>query len=321
MVTASEEERGILSEIPRDYRWEKTVIIPGKFAFLALPFEKQSKNGICVASSALNVISYIDPDIKLDQTELFKMFNGGVAGANDAQLVNGLANLGFRVTPVVCKGTQPKDLIASIQASLEDDHPIVAFKPGHAITIIGFDKEAKKIIAWNQREESPSVNGMPKGAFTISEATVSGYFDMLFFIGKQGTPASATEQTQINSVLGGITGLKKFTISNRASREDIRAYASHAIPQAIKTQLRSGKTVIILKGDEVKVVSDPNINIPKEKADPWSTSPSTQKDQPVTLTNPKDGSTKQISLRNLANEIAVSCNATFFSADGNHTGK
>ena len=66
--------------IPAEFQFDRTLISPGQLAFIALPFEKQVKGGICVAASVYNVLKYQNPTFPLNQRELFRVFNNETSG-------------------------------------------------------------------------------------------------------------------------------------------------------------------------------------------------------------------------------------------------
>ena len=65
----------VFNSVPADFHYEKTVIVPGIFVFLSLPFEKQMLKGVCAAASVLNIVRYMEPTIDLNQEEMFGLYN------------------------------------------------------------------------------------------------------------------------------------------------------------------------------------------------------------------------------------------------------
>ena len=248
--------------LPSDFHYDKTLILPGSFAFLAVPFEKQLPKGVCVAASTLNVITYIDPDLKIKQLELFSQFNGNNAGATGPQLLKGLENIGFDAESINTTALLKAPLISKIQASLDDNRPLVVFGPGHALTIIGYDKLKKTMIVWDQASHKPGKpTYLPKGGYEVNESAVSSRFSDVFLIRKSYNKPSKDEEEQLVAIIGKTNGLQKHTLINsNDEREQLPAFARHAIPQQIKALLRAGRTVLIPHGKkEIFTISPQDI--------------------------------------------------------------
>jgi len=64
------------TKIPDGFTWDRTVIIPGKFAFLNIPFIKETKAGTCVGASSINVVRYLKPEYLLSNPEHFRLITG-----------------------------------------------------------------------------------------------------------------------------------------------------------------------------------------------------------------------------------------------------
>ncbi len=236
--------------LPADFHYQKTLIIPNQFAFLALPFEKQLPKGVCAAASMLNVISYMDPGITLGQTELFAMFNEKKAGATTKQMLGGLENMGFETELIPTDSIPKKQLVAKIQASLEDNRPLVVTQPGHALTVIGFNKSTGKIIAWDQRSRGPvNPSGMPKGSFEVTESGFAKRFSEVFILRKAYDKPSRDESEMLAGFTGRTSGFFKHTLVNsNAGKETLPQFARHAIPQKLNAVMRAGRTVLVARG-------------------------------------------------------------------------
>lgn len=82
-------------EVPDGFMWDRTIIIPGKFAFLNIPFIKETKAGTCVGASSINVVRYLKPDYLLTNPEHFRLITGSEAGASDRELCEAMKLLGL----------------------------------------------------------------------------------------------------------------------------------------------------------------------------------------------------------------------------------
>ncbi|MEI6321720.1 MAG: hypothetical protein WCP60_01285 [bacterium] len=224
---------------PKDFHYDQTLILPGKFVFLKLPFIKQLPRGICMATASLNVIKYLDPEINLEQTELFKSFNNKYAGATDSELIAGVRAMGFEVEHISERALPPKSIQEKIEASLEDNRPIVAMIPGHALTIIGFNKQKGCIIAWNQTGNRKEEN-LPPGAYETQQYGFSQYI----FLRKTQATASAKEENLLKEILGETPDLQKHCLP-KGNSEAILTFYQHAFPQAFKMLAGKNRTIIL----------------------------------------------------------------------------
>jgi len=236
--------------LPADFRYDKTLVLPGQFAFLALPFQKQGKGGICVAASALNVVSYIDPGFNLEQRELFALYNGGKSGATLTQLIGGLGNVGFETEYLATKSVATKELMSKIRAGLDAGRPMVIFQPGHALTLIGYNKPNRTLIVWDQRAHRPGTpDYLPRGGFEVTESAFASRFSHIFFIRKADDKPGREEEEKLVAFLGGTSRFLKHTLANANQREErLDQYARHAGMPNVTALLRAGRTVFILKG-------------------------------------------------------------------------
>lgn len=234
--------------LPADFHYDKSLIIPGQFAFLALPFEKQGKGGICAAASALNIMRFIDPSIQMEQRELFSLYNGGQSGASLDQVQGGLESLGFESEWIQTANADKKTLIAKIRASLDAGRPVLATIPGHALTIIGYNKPSGKIIAWDQRMHVPGKpDYLPRGAYETSEASLHSRFDSAFFIRKVENKLNREEAGQLAAIICDSSGWQHQEIVN-GSDESLIKFLRHAAPPKMESLLRRGQTILIPKG-------------------------------------------------------------------------
>ena len=222
-------------------KW-KTEIERGKRAFLALPFEKQERGGVCAAASSLNIIKFIDPELKLDQRELFAMFNDGRSGASPTQVLIGLETLGYNSRRLTVDDTDKETLISEIQQSLDAGIPAIAAKTGHAMTLIGYDKEKKTMIIWDQRMPNMKKrDNLPLGAQELSEVAFRSRIAdvVLLSPNKSKIRGHALE----NLIEGEI---HKHQILNANEREEsMKEFLRHASEPRIAVELRKGHRVFI----------------------------------------------------------------------------
>ncbi len=234
------------------FTFKETYIQPGQCAFLALPFEEQARGGICTAASALNVIKFIDPGIELEQRELFALYNGERSGASLTQVLGGLESMGFEAEMIQTAKADRKELVGKIHASLDAKRPVLITIPGHALTMIGYDKPNKKLIAWDQRMSGPGrPENLPRGGYETSETSLSTRFDYVCLIRKVESHPSNQEELLLQEILGpGTTaGILRHEIVNGNSRkESLAQFLRHAAPPKLKAILRRDRTILLPKG-------------------------------------------------------------------------
>ena len=262
---------------PADFAYKATLIKPGQYAFLALPFELQDKGGICTAASSLNVVKYLDPELDIKQKEVFALFNDSNGGASMDQVVAGLNTLGFEAELVYTKSADRRELLARIQASLDEGRPLVITKPGHALTMVGYCKATRKLIAWDQGFTRKGGNPayLPGGGYEIPDTALQSRFDSVVFIRKAWTLASETERGEIAKIHQLSGDLRRHQIINANAQKETEAeFLRHAAEPKLKATLNAGRTPYIPVGKnklvEIKGESEGKWNIvtwPEGKAD------------------------------------------------------
>ena len=239
------------TEIPKGFTWDKTLIIPDKFAFLDLPFIKQTNGGICTAAAAINVLSYLDPELHLKQGELFKLFNDRPGGASDQEVARGIMTLGFISRLLPTHALPWRELTREVQKSLDQNLPILAADRIHMICIIGYNAQTKKIFAWNQWKNGKIVNGMPKGSYEVQESDLPIEFKQLIFVKRVRFDPPESDRKQIEAILGKTDDLEIHPFFKQYPNESFGSYLHYAGPQRLKVALRSGRTVLILQGESL----------------------------------------------------------------------
>ena len=230
---------------PAGFDYKSTLIKPGHYAFLALPFQRQEQGGICAAASTLNVVKFLDPEIGLAQKELFALFNGRSGGASPQEVLAGLETLGFDGELVSTKHADRKATLAKTRAALDEGRPIIAAVPGHALTIVGYSKASGRMIAWDQAKKSPGKPAyLPQGGYEVPESSLSSRFEYLLFVRKSWDAASASEEAAIKAVLPSADNLRKHQVG-RGSRETLSAYLRHATAPRLKAAAAGGCKVLL----------------------------------------------------------------------------
>lgn len=243
---------------PADFDYKSTLVKPGHYAFLALPFDAQEKSGICAAASTLNVIKFLDPEIGLAQKELFALFNGRSGGASPQEVLAGLETLGFDGELVSTKHADRKATLAKTRAALDEGRPIIAAVPGHALTIVGYSKASGRMIAWDQAKKSPGKPAcLPQGGYEVPESSLSSRFEYLLFVRKSWDAASADEETAVKAALPSAGNLRKHRIAN-GSRESLPVFLRHAAAPRLKAAVAGGRKILLpdKKGGFVELVSE-----------------------------------------------------------------
>jgi hypothetical protein len=232
---------------PADFTFKETLIKPGQYAFLALPFERQGRGGICTAASALNILRFIDPTIALEQTELFSMYDSGKSGASQREVIQGLKGLGFEAEVLDLQGSSRTELIRKVRASLDAGIPLLAATSTHALTIIGYDKSRDKLIAWDQRmSDKGKPPTLPDGAFEMSDSAIAGRFKQVMAIRKTESLPTATEMAVLTGILGQ-ENISRHQIGTGALKGyELTQYLKQAAPAKLQSLLRTKKTPIII---------------------------------------------------------------------------
>ena len=241
------------TEIPNDISWDKTVIIPGKFGYLKLPFIKQTKPGICVAAASINAVCHLHPEIRLKGSELFRLYNNRPNGASFEEASIGNLQLGVRCRKVLTRGMPRTELVRKIQQSIEANLPVLASDARHAVLIYGFNKETQKLFVWNQWGNGKIVNGMPKGTYLLQESDLPIEFGHLLFVEKvRFNPVEPLRQA-LEAKVGTAEDLQVHPVVGEPFG-GLRHYLSFSTPQRIKAALRAGRTILLPQDADVLCV-------------------------------------------------------------------
>ena len=253
---------------PKDFDYKTTLIKPGHHAYLALPFLDQDPGGICTAAASLNVAKYLDPKLDIKQREVFALFNRKSSGATMGEVVAGLETLGFDAEFIQTDKADRLQLLAKIQASLDEGRPIIATIPGHALTIIGYCKTTRTIIVWDQRMNKKGRPAyLPDGGFELSEAAYKSRIDSVTFVRKSWAEASAAERATIASMRPCHGELRRHQIV-KGTGESFLTFLNHAATPKIKAVINAGRTPLVPTGRN-KLVEIQGENAGKWKVTHW----------------------------------------------------
>lgn len=240
-------------ELPADFKWDRTAIIPGQWGYLNITGINQKRNGTCGGVAILIITSYSDPTIKLSEEEVFKLIKNGGNATSVPEAFQALKNLGFTAEIARTSETPTNVLLEKIQESIEAKYPVYVCTTAqargigaiHAMVVCGFDKTNKSIF-------------FHKGGRNTTEKEIPHGYKYFIFVKKNYETASAKEQQQIEAILK-TSDLRKHTLNLAHDQESPQEYASHAIPQCLKVALRGGRMAIIPKGKEMQVIMPQNV--------------------------------------------------------------
>lgn len=242
------------SEIPKNFPLDKTVIIPGKFGYLKLPFIKQTKPGICTAAASINAVRYLHPEIQLSGSELFRLYNNRPNGASFEEASLGNLQLGVKCRIVRIASMPRPELVRMIHKSIEENLPVIAADVRHALLIYGFNKETKKLFVWNQWGNGKIVDGMPKGTYLLQESDLPIEFTDLLFVSKVRFKPLESLQQALEAKVGTTEDLQVHPVAGKPFG-GIQHYLPYSVPQRIKATLRAGRTILLPQGEDVLSVS------------------------------------------------------------------
>lgn len=230
----------------------QTKIIPRKYVFLALPFQKQEKGGICAAASALNVLQFIDPEFKLTQQEFFKLLNENNSGATTYQLALAIEGLGYELQ---IYGRQ-EWLAGTIKSILNQGEPCLLAKRGHMLTAIGYDEEKKAIIIWDQKMQKKSESpNLPDGAEYVPEKKAAQDCEQMIHVRKNKTPKIVNNYALATHT---VCESAQFTNPNR-TKEDNDKYFRRTAAIRFAAEIRKNHIVVVPSPDgAIFIDKEPN---------------------------------------------------------------
>lgn len=281
---------------PRGFAWDRTLIIPGRFAFLNLPFILQKKPGICVGAAGINVVRYLCPDNPLTGPEFFRLLTERSHGASYTELKTGLELLGMPSDKLVLTRSNLLSSLRRVKANLDLNLPVLAADRRHMVLITGYDATAKKLFVWNQWGNGKVINGMPKGHYELQDRDLAIEFKDLVFCRKvRYEPADNVKQA-IEQIAGPAEDLQMHPFIE--SEIPAEYFLPHAGPERLRVSLRSGRMVLVPQGASVLAI------LP-------DAAPAQEQFTCVYL--PGKEKYKR-TLRQIADEIAATNGGTFYSA-------
>lgn len=170
-------QRGAYAFIPKNFNFDMSVRRPPDLIFYELPFEKQAKDGLCVAASAVNMLKFEyhqrggKDTTNLDQMDLQALFSTRSTGATPWALKDGLTYIGYNLIDIPATEVATKN-------ELENFHPVMVFwKNKHVTVIIGFNPQRNTLINWDPRMDKSGssfslgepwgLKALPQGASEI----------------------------------------------------------------------------------------------------------------------------------------------------------
>lgn len=251
--------------LPEDRRPE-TVIRPGEFVFLALPFTQQGKGGICAGASLLNIVDFLGMPFQLSQYEFFQLFDAGKSGATISQMDQGLKNVGYEFTPLLLEEKPKRKDARKIERRcldiLDSGQPLSVCVPGHALTLVGYNMKTESFYAWDQARTgrdprmSEAVPNLPGGIYEIPMGQLGFDLDTIGHVTKFETPFDGQREKEQVLEISGLpadTDLLKHKIwaPDRVRDRDVRDFYREVLPVLINGLMRKGRTVIIPTGKEI----------------------------------------------------------------------
>lgn len=255
----------LASVLPDDSR-PKTVIRPGEFVFLALPFTQQGRGGICAGASLLNIVDFLGSHFQLSQFEFFELFDAGRSGATVSQMDQGLKNVGYEFTPLLLeekpKRKEARKIARRCMDILDSGQPLSASIPGHALTLVGYNMRTESFYAWDQAKTSrdprvsEAVPNLPGGVYEIPMDQLGFELDALGHITNCDTPFDGQrEKEQLLETLGAPLDTEaekhKIWAPDRVRDSDVQSFYRDAIPVLINGLMRKGRSAIIPTGKEI----------------------------------------------------------------------
>lgn len=232
-------------EVPDDFAWDQTVIMPGRFAYLKLPFIKQTVPGICVAASSINVLAHLDPELDLSGRELFRICTDREAGASLNEGSFGMLQFGVGSRIVPTRALPSKKMVEQIEQSLDRNLPVLAADRRHVVLIYGYNREREKLFVWNQWGNGKIVNGMPKGTYELQYSDLPIEFQDLVFVDPVRFEPSMELDSWLQVFLGEVNDLRIHPVSGVRSQKRLAPFVKRAGPVRFKAIARAGRTALI----------------------------------------------------------------------------
>ena len=264
-ATAGATAQGLAAFLPEDAR-PKTVIRPGEFVFLALPFTQQGRGGICAGASLLNIVDFLGLPFQLSQYEFLQLFGAGRSGATISPMDQGLKNIGYEFVPLLLEEKPKRKDARKIERRcmdiLDSGQPLSACIPRHALTLVGYNMKTEFFCAGDQArtERDPRasevVPNLPGGIYEIPMGQLGFELDGIGHVTKCETPFDGPrEKEQVLEIVGGPAGvdLKRHKIwaPDRVRGRDMEGFYRDALLVPINGLMRKGRSAIIPTGKKI----------------------------------------------------------------------
>jgi hypothetical protein len=251
--------------LPDDPRPE-TVVRPGEFVFLALPFTQQGRGGICAGASLLNIVDFLGMPFQLSQYEFFQLFDAGRSGATISQMDQGLKNVGYEFTPLLLEEKLKRKDARKIERRcmdiLDSGQPLSVCVPGHALTLVGYNMKTESFYAWDQARTgrdprvSEAVANLPGGIYEIPMGQLGFELDTIGHVTKLETPFDGQREKEQVLEISGLpadTELLKHKIwaPDRARDRDVEDFYRDVLPVLNNGLMRKNRVMILPTGKEI----------------------------------------------------------------------
>ena len=248
----------------------ETINTPNK-VFLALPFEKQNRSGICTSGALINVLKYGDPKIPLTQDELFMLFASGKSGAGYHEMQAALRSLGYDSTHTKLDGKNDDLSMEDIRKSLSANIPVLAATSSHMVTIVGFNtsESTKKTFAvWDQRESKEgATDHKGLGITDMEEKDFAKKYKSIILI-KPELVADNDPDKDLQALRKRFSsGTRRYTMTPPVNEPDLKSYLKVALVARIVAETRRNHKVVYKKSDyeffEIVAAPKPSDRNPK----------------------------------------------------------
>ncbi|MFM8458889.1 MAG: hypothetical protein ACKOB0_08100, partial [Chthoniobacterales bacterium] len=247
-------DSGGASEPPADFAWDRTLIIPGRFAYLNLPFILQKRGGICVGAAGVNVVRYLRPEMKVTADEFFRMLTDKPNAGSYDELVAGLGNLGLPAEKIKLSRAKLPAVLRRLRTSLDANLPVLISNPQHMVLVNGYDAAAKKIFLWEQWGAGKIINGMPKGHFEVPDSQLSSRYDTVVFCRMVRCEPADNIKRALEDSAGKTDDLRLHRYFPIARDFYSPGHETRSIEGSMGAVLGSGRIVLVPQGESVLCV-------------------------------------------------------------------
>lgn len=250
----------------------ETINTPIK-VFLALPFEKQDRSGICTAGALLNVLKYGDPKLPLTQDELFMLFASGKSGAGYNEMQAAHNSLGYDSIITKLDGINDDITIDGIRKSLTANIPVLAATSSHMVTVVGYDisdPKKKTLAVWDQRESKEGATDRKGlGIEDMEEKDFAKKYKSVILIKPDLKLIEVNEPDSYLKAVREKFGpeVRRYTMTPPVNEPELKPYLKSAVAARINAETRRKNKVIYKKTDneylEIVTAPDPSDRNPK----------------------------------------------------------